>query len=1048
MTKLLLIFGNCKKFSGYSARKTGIFILFAFLSFFSANAQQLIEIKGTVLEEATKEAVIGATVKIKGETTGTITDYKGTFSLKVKNLPITIVISNTGYKFQEIDIYENEPTTIYLVEDLNLLSGIVVIGYGTQKRSELTGSIGSIAPEKLKQSTTSFENALQGAISGVQVTQSSGAPGGGVSIRIRGGNSITGGNEPLYVIDGFPVYNNSVESNSGALQAQSISPLTNINPSDIESIDVLKDASATAIYGSRGANGVVIITTKKGKTGTNKVTYDGSFGIQNATKKIDLLNAKQWGQLKNDARAASGKTPAFTSSQLDSLGNAGTDWQEATLSDATVQNHNLSFTGGNDKTRYSISTGFLNQNGIVIGTDFKRISSKIAVDSKISEKFTVGITANGSKSDANVSSFGGVQGVGDNILSILYMPPTVPVYSKTGVYTFVSPYESIVANPVATLNKATNKNNNYRLIGTVFGEYIIAEGLNAKVLVGIDILANKQNRYLSASLYEGSAASGVATIGTKFTNRWLNENTLSYTKSFNKVHNVDALVGITQEASKSEGVVASSQGFINDILKYNDLNSGSTTNKSFSSYSAYSLLSYLGRVNYNYDQRYFITASVRRDGTSRLGLNSRWGNFPSAAVAWQASRESFFAPLKSTISNLKIRFSAGTTGNSEIQPYQSLSLLSVYSYPTGSGTTVTPGYAPARVANPDLKWETTTQYNGGFDLGLFKDRINLVFDAYYKKTTDLLLDVELPYTSGFASAYQNYGSVENKGIEFGLNTVNLKGKFTWNTNLIFSINKNKVLSLGRGLQSYIVTSGGTATPSIVKVGQPLGSFYGYVSDGIFKSTDNIANTPRIDQTGTKPGDVRYKDISGPNGVPDGIISQAYDRTLIGNSQPDFTFGFTNNFAYHNFDLSVAFTGSIGGQIYSSLLQQLQLTTGYQNGIAGLADRWTTTNENGKYPRANENVPTTPISNLFVYDGSYVRLRNITLGYTLPKKVTSALKISNLRIYASAQNLYTFTSYLGYDPEVNFHDGNAARQGVDYAAYPNAKTITGGLSITF
>ena len=1047
MTKLQLFWGNYKKFPGHAVCKIGILFLLTLLLNLTGYAQQ-VEIRGKILDEGSKLSVIGATIKLKGLPGGAVSNVDGDFQVNVKALPVTLLVSNIGYKYQEIDVYEAEPITIFLAEDQNRLSSVVVVGYGTQKRSELTGSVSSLPVDKLKQAGPSFESALQGAISGVQVTQTSGAPGSGVSIRIRGGNSITGGNDPLYVIDGFPIYNNSNESNAGALNSQAINPLSSINPGDIESVDVLKDASATAIYGSRGANGVVIITTKKGKAGVNKVTYDGSLGVQTASKKIDQLNAKEWATLKNDARANSGKAPLFSAAQLDSLGSAGTDWQSAALRSATIQNHNLSFTGGNEKTHYSISTGYLKQDGILIGTDFSRFSSRVSLDSKISNKFTVGINLNGSKSDASQASFGNVQGVGDNILSILYMPPTVPIRTKTGAYTFASPYESAVANPIATLNLATNLNTNYRLLGTIYGEYKIIEGLKAKVLFGTDILANKQNRYLPSSLYEGASVGGIATVGSKFTNRWLNENTLTYNKTFSDVHNVEALVGLTQESSKSEGVIASSQGFINDILQYNDLYSGSTTNKSYSSYSGYSLLSYLGRVNYNYKQTYFLTASVRRDGTSRLGVNSKWGNFPSAAIAWKVNKESFFQPLSETVSNLKLRFGAGKTGNSEIVPYQSLSLLSVYSYPTGSGTTTNAGYAPARVANPDLKWETTAQYDGGIDLGLFKDRINLIFDAYYKKTTDLLLDVQLPYTSGFASAYENYGSVENKGIELGLNTENFKGKFGWNTNVIFSLNRNKVLSLGNGLQSYVVTLSGTNTAAIVQVGQPLGSFYGYKADGVFKSTDNISTTPRIDQTGTKPGDVRYKDISGPNGKPDGIISQAYDRALIGNAQPKFTFGFTNNFTYAHFDLSVSLSGSIGNKIYSNILQQLQLTTGFQNGIKGLTDHWTAANENAQYPRANENVPTTPNSDLYVYDGSYVRLKNISFGYNFPKRIVAKLKISNLRLYVSAQNLKTWTSYKGYDPEVNYYEGNSALQGIDYSAYPTAKTVTGGLSVTF
>ena len=1042
MTNVITKSRICKKYDSSFLKKILFFAILSLNVSFAAISQQ-VTIKGKVIDDNTHEPIAGAVIRLKGTTSGAATDVDGAFQLLIKQpLPITIVASFAGYKDQEVEVYENEAITISIVENLNKLSEVVVVGYGTQKREELTGSVTSVSLSALKQSSSSsFDNALQGRASGVQVTQSSGSPGGAVSIRVRGGNSITGGNEPLYVIDGFPVYNSNSDANAGALNGPSINALSAINPNDIESIDVLKDASATAIYGSRGANGVVMITTKKGKAGAAKVTYDGSYGVQTINKYIDLLNAKQWGILKNDARANSGKAPLFSSAQLDSLGSSSNDWQRAAFRSAAVQSHNLAITGGTEKSRYSLSLGYLNQDGILLGTDFKRFTGRLSLDSKITEKLSVGVNINGSSSDANVVSYGNASG-GDIVTSLLYMPPTVPIYDASGNYTFKSPYESAVANPIATLNLSTNTSKLYRLISSAFGEYAIVEGLKVKILFGADVLNNKQNRYLPSTLFEGVSTSGYAAVGTKNNLTWLNENTINYAKTFNKDHNIEALAGYTQQYSETEGVVASSQGFVNNALTYNDLYSGSVSNKPSSSYTRWGLQSFLARLNYNYSQKYFLTASFRADGSSRLGKNNRWGYFPSASVAWQVNKELFFKPLTRYISNFKLRFSAGTTGNQEIAPYQSLSLLSPYPYATSSGTSIITGYAPARISNPDLKWETTAQYDLGLDLGLLKDRIRLIADVYYKKTSDLLLSIPVPTTSGFSYSLQNIGEVENKGIELGLNTDNIKGKFTWNTDITFSLNRNKVLSLGADRTSYLVP-GELQTASIVKVGQPLGSFWGYKANGIFKASDDIANTPRIDQTNTKPGDVRYVDVN-----KDGVITQAGDQTLIGNAQPKFIYGIGNSFSYKNFDLSIFFQGSYGSKIYSTVLQQLQLTTGYQNGIAGLTDHYTADNQSAQYPRANENVPATPVSDLFVYDGSYVRLKTVTLGYNLPKRVISKIKISNLRVYVSGQNLKTWASYPGYDPEVNYYDQNQSRQGVDASSYPNARTITGGVSITF
>jgi TonB-dependent starch-binding outer membrane protein SusC len=1036
MTKLSIFYQNPLRFlpKKFHVISLVVFILILVAPVFG---QQANFIKGKVIDEKKNEPLIGVNIRIKGSPSGTLTDFNGEFTLSTgTELPITLIISYIGYKYQEIAVYENEPITAILSEDINRINEVVVIGYGTKKREELTGSITSIPVSALKQSSSaSFDNALQGRATGVQVTSSSGAPGAAVSIRIRGGNSITGGNEPLYVIDGFPVYNNNNDVNAGALEGlnrPNINALATINPGDIESIDVLKDASATAIYGSRGANGVIILTTKKGRTGSNSVTYDYSYGVQRISKTIDLLNAREWAILKNDARANSGKSPLFSVSQIDSLGGHNNDWQSAAFRKAPVQNHQLSFSGGSDKTRYAISIGYLDQKGILIGTSLNRYSARVSLDTKLSEKFNVGVNINGS-----VSRAGGIsEGV---ILSTLTMPPTVPIKDANGVYTFQSPYESAVSNPIATLNLFTSNSKINRVLGSTYAEYEIVHGLKAKVLIGADLLTNKQNRYLPSSLYEGKALGGLATVGTKFTNNWLNENTLTYVTTFNKVHGIEILAGFTQQQSESEGAIASAQGFTNDILMYNDLYSGTTVNKPQSSYSSWALQSYLGRLNYNYSQKYYVTASIRADGSSRLGKNHRWGYFPSGSLAWQINKESFLEPLKGTISNLKLRISAGLTGNQEISPYESLSLLTGYPYPTASGTLT--GYASARVSNPDLKWETTAQYDGGLDIGLIDERIKVILDVYYKKTTDLLLSVPLPTSSGYSSSLQNIGSVQNKGLEIALNTINTKGKFGWTTDVSFSLNRNKVLSIGNGADYFLVT-GELQTASVVKVGEPLGSFWGFKTNGLIRNSDDLANTLLFAPYSTQKGDVKFRDING-----DSQITQAGDQTIIGNAEPKFIYGLGNNFSFYNFDLSVFFQGSYGNKIYSGILQELQLTTGYQNGIKGLADHWTINNDDAKYPRANENLPATPKSDLFIYDGSYVRLKNITLSYNVPNKFASKVKINKLRLYLSAQNLITWASYPGYDPEVNYFD-NSTQQGFDYSAYPSSKTILAGISLTF
>ncbi len=1026
MSKLQLFFGNYQKFPVYFVRKIGA--LFLLLAIFNSAFAQSVEIKGKILDEGSKLSVIGATIKVKGQPGGAVTNVDGDFRISAKSLPITLLVSNIGYKYQEIDVYEAEPVMIYLAEDQNRLSAVVVVGYGTQKRSDFTGSVSSIPTELKGLVVTSADKLLQGAISGVQVTQSTGQPGGGTSVRIRGGTSIIAGNEPLYVIDGFPVYNGDAITDAGVTSGPSINPLSSLNPADIESIDVLKDASATAIYGSRGANGVILITTKNSKKGQSSITYDAYYGVQRVINKIPMLNAQQWGYLKNDALKDSGKDPLYTQDQLDKLG-VGTDWQSEAFTSAPIESHSISINSGNEKTRVLLSGNYFKQDGVIIHTGFNRYSGRLNLDQDVNKKFKIGLNLSGSVTHADVAPDGVVQ-------NILGMVPVVPVRDANGEFTANSSYGSAVANPIATLTKQINETNTTRYLLNGFGEYKIIEGLTAKISLGTDIIKNFQNRYLPSTLYESSTG-GNASIGSLSSLTWLNENTLSYKREFLKKHAIDVIVGNTQQKSVTEIVRAGASNFASDEFTYNNLGSGTVLVTPSSSGSEWSLKSYLARINYGFDNRYLLTLTARADGSSRFGKNNKWGTFPSAAFALNISNENFLKKIKQ-ISSLKVRLSAGLTGNQEINPYQSVARLSYYPYVFGN--TLVTGFAPGSFENSNLGWEKTTQYDLGTDLSLFSNRISLTADIYYKRTKDLLLEVPIPYSSGLESAFQNLGSVENKGIEIGLKTSNFVGKFDWSTSILFSANRNKVLSLGSGIDFFIPVNPATSTtPSgIVKVGEPLGSFYMYKFDGLFQEGDDFTNSPLAN---TKAGSQKFKDLN-----HDGKITQADDRTVVGNSDPLFLASLTNTFRYQNFDLVVFLQSSYGNKIFNRSAADYELGTGFTGAYATLLNRWTPTNTNTRIHRAVED-PSATLSDRYIEDGSYLRFKNISLGYTLPKKIAANLHLKNARIYVSAQNLITITNYTGYDPEVNRNGQAALNSGVDVGVYPGAKSILFGIVVT-
>lgn len=990
-------------------------------------------LSGRIVDDRTREPLIGATVQIKGTTNGSATDAQGKFVLKTGQiLPYTLIVNYVGYTSREITAISNT-IEIELKENIGQLNEVVVVGYGTQKRSDITGSIASIPQEIKNQPVASVERLLQGSVAGAIVTQTSGQPGGGVSVQIRGNNSITAGSDPLYVIDGFPINNDYSLNDAGVTNGSKINPLSSINTSDIESIDVLKDASATAIYGSRGANGVVIITTKNGTKGKASVNYDGYYGVQSVIRTIPLLNAGEWWQLRKDAARNSGKTtslPSVSGYSLDTTG-VGTDWQAAAFREAPIQNHNLSILSGTEKTRLAISGNYFKQDGILQNTDFSRYSGRVNLDHEYSQRFRISTNLTASTTKSNVAPAAIVG-------NLLLTPPALPVYRTDGSFVVNSPFESGLQNPINSLYNQLNETRTNRILGNVAGEYTIVEGLKAKVLFGIDIVDNKQNRYLPSSTAEGLALQGNALVGSVFTSNWLNENTLSYDKQISPRSKINAVVGFTAQQSESKGAVAEAAGFATDALSYNNLGTGITNRTPSSFANKWSLASYLGRVNYGYDDRYLLTLTVRADGSSRFGEGNKWGYFPSAAFGWNVSSEPFFSK-NYNISSLKVRLSAGLTGNQSIPPYQSLSQLAYFRY-NFSNATVS-GYAPNTVPNSTLGWEKTAQFDAGIDLGLLNSRIEIVADYYYKKTTDLLLSRTVPGTSGLsnfyggqASAiYQNIGAVSNQGIELYVKSHNTTGRFKWNTILIYSKNTNKILSLGDGVSQIIPD---ISAPSIAKVGYPLGSFIVYQTDGVIQSGE-AALTP---QSNKSPGGQKYKDING-----DGVITQAGDRVVIAN-QPGFTAGLTNTFSYKGFELSVFVQGSIGGKLYNANRANLELGTGYVNASRDLLNRWTSTNINTDVKAAYQD-PAITISDRFIEDATYYRLKNISFGYNIPKTLLAKANLKNLRVYVSAQNAATWTNYTGYDPEVSLNGQSLINKGVDSGVYPNNKSYQVGLSLS-
>ena len=1032
-------------------------------------------ITGKVTDAANGEVLAGTTVQVKGTNVGATSDATGKYQINLPAAGKILVFSFIGYQPLEVTVGNRNVVNAQLTATDNALSEVVVVGYGVQNRRDITTAIGSVKARDLAgQPVASFDQALTAKIAGVQVSQTSGAPGAALSVRVRGTGSISAGNDPLYVIDGIPL-SRDTKFATGSTNTQfpdnPINVLSTINTDDIESIEVLKDASAAAIYGSRGSNGVVLLTTKRGKEGKTVVSYDSYVGVQQVSKKIDLLNAYQYSQLSYEAKnnAYLDKNPTGKPTDSNDIrskgvgspstliqpeivpylsGQAGlpsTDWQDAIFRSATIQNHTISISGGKDNVKFYVSGNYMNQRGVVISSGFKRYSTRANVEVK-SGRLTAGINLNPTYSYHDLVKAEGPY-LGEGVVGLaLQAAPIFSVYNADGTYNFGNNAwgygATSILNPVAIANQVSDKLSQLRVLGNVYAQYAITKDLSYRLSLGTDINTFQRDYYRPSTLEirdrKGASTPTGFSRAQNFVD-WLVENTLNYNHSFG-LHTLSALAGFSSQKDRRVANELTAINYPNDLVY--TLNAGQVSSGS-SDVQEWSLLSYLGRVQYDYNGKYLLSAAVRADGSSRFGRNNRYGYFPSVSAGWNISQESF---LKSAtwLSDLKVRASYGLTGNFQIPNYGSVSLLGYQNYVLGNETIVS-GLAPGNSANDKLKWEKTAMFDIGFDASFFRNRLNLTVDYYNANTSDLLLNVPVPRASGFSTELQNIGKVNNQGIEFTLGTRQTFGRFRWEANANIAANRNKVIALGPAGDPIIVAGGVAGAQFITQIGHPIGEYYTMINDGVFKNKAEIDAYPHT--TTTQPGDFKFRDVNG-----DGKIDFSTDRAVTGSYFPKYTFGFTNNFAYRGFDLSFALQGVQGHKILNLLRRYVYNLEGNGNLFVGSLDRWQSPENpgNGLVNRANRIATGSngEISTWHIESGSYVRVRNITFGYALPTALLQKLRLSRARLYVSTQNPFTFTKYLGYNPEVNSRPDSALSSGEDYGTYPLPRTTSVGLNLSF
>jgi TonB-linked SusC/RagA family outer membrane protein len=998
-------------------------------------------IAGKVTDE-TGAALPGVTVLLKGTQRGTSTGIDGDFKLDIPDDQIstaTLIFSFVGYKSQEVALGNQTNITINLSPDDNALAEVVVVGYGTVRKSDLTGAVGTVKAEVLQERpASSLNQGLSGRITGVNVSSNSGRPGGRANIRIRGASSISVSNNPLYVIDG--VILNAVELANGS------TPIDYLNPNDIASIEVLKDASSTAIYGARGANGVILVTTKRGVSGEGRVTYDTDFSIGVAPKKLPVLNSKEFLAVEELAYAnaakydpvgwATGtkytdpKTKRTNPLLFDSNGNPlyDTDWQKESFQKALTQNHQLGFTGGNEKGSYGAFLNYRNENGIVKESWQKRFSGRFVFDSQIKSWLKVGGTLG--YTDQNEKQIDQLGGGGITAMrQVLEALPIVPVRYPDGSWASNRDYPGMEGGdtPIRVGKERLSYLRTQTMLGNMYATIKFAEGLELKSTVGTNVI-NQREDYFAARGLQYISNNGDASVANRRFNSWQFENYLTYFKDFGNIHSINAMVGLSWQHVDRFDNQARSQNFTDTYFQYNNLGAGATALAPSSGSTAYGLNSYFARLNYSLMNKYLVTFTGRVDGSSKFGDQNRYAFFPSAALAWRVTEEEFMKDIPS-VSNLKIRASYGATGNSEIPAYRSLAGMRSYDVIFNGERNI--GIGLDRMSNANLRWEKTQQVDVGLEVGLFSNRLNFELDVYRRKVNDMLLDAPLPFSSGYGSIYTNVGSMENRGIEFAVNSTIVKTEdFSWNTTFNISVNKNKVLALSGGSDIF---PGAT----VVRVGEPVGSFFGRVHEGIW-STNEAEQAKKFNKL---PGDIKYKDLN-----EDGIINDL-DRTIIGRGIPDGFGTFLNTFQYKAWSLTVDLQYMYGNDVLDRSIHSAEDRQGIANSYKTVLNAWTETNQTSTVAQVR------PINAYYdtnndthkITDASFIRGRNLLLAYSFPSDMTSKLKLNRLRVYGSVQNFFVLTKYSGYDPEVS-NSGSAFDQGLGLYDYPRPRVFMVGLNI--
>jgi TonB-linked SusC/RagA family outer membrane protein len=1018
-------------------------------------------ISGTVVDDK-GEPLPGVSIVVKGTQQGTSTDVDGKYQLSIPDGPAVLIFSFVGYVSAEKTVDNATVVDVILATDTKSLQEIVVVGYGTQKRANVTAAISSVPMSEIKDMPVSnVATALQGKIPGVVIQQNNGTPGSTPAIKVRGFGSISAGNSPLIVIDGNIV---------GA------SIFSTLNTNDIESMDVLKDASSTAIYGSKGSNGVILITTKRGKSGKPSVNLDVFTGFQQVSKKIDLINSQQFAEFGKDAsnnayldniKGANIADPnnirptdylryryprgeQFDWINFDDPAKIAalpyTDYQDEIFRTAKMNSYQLSASGGTDKARYSISGGYLQQDGIIRRSALERYTLRANVEVNVLPTLKIGLNLNPSYRIHQEVRDAGHWADNAVINSALSVMPFIPTYAADGSYTsqaaFAAPYNYPgITNPVANITEYNSQNVVANLLGNTYAELNLFKDFTYRVSGNVNFAGNRRNAYRTSRMPLNQILPPTVSTGTAYSEQslsWLFNQTLNYSKSIDDIHNFDVLIGMESTKFQYQDSQGTGSSYPNDVVETLNGSASGTTTTAVSSRVENASASYFARANYNYKGKYLVNVSVRRDGSSIFGPENRWGTFPAASLGWRLSEETFMKSIR-PVSEAKLRVSYGLAGNNAFNnnyPYVATLRSDNYSF----NNSLVNGLAPSSLANPLLGWERSRQMDAGIDLGFFSNRILLIVDYYQRTTTDLLLSVNVPTVTGFSSAVTNIGKMENKGWEFAVNSRNLTKALIWNTSLNLSFNRNKVLALGPN-GDPIRSASGVGESNITQIGSPIGSFYGYKQIGVFKDQQDLDSYPH-DPT-SKPGDVKYEDIN-----KDGKIT-ADDRTIIGNNQPDFIYGITNTFNYKGFDLNIAVQGSQGGEILNLSRRFFENLEGNANQLTTVLTRWRSVSDpgDGMTPRANARTTgnNNAVSSRWVEDGSYLRIQNISLGYQLPASLINKAKLQQVRVYASAQNLFTFTKYLNFNPEVSNYEGPLTG-GVDYGVYPLAKTFTIGVNI--